>query len=481
MRILSLPALLAGLLLAVACGDDPVGAGRNEMAISADTTFIAPRETVQLRVVGGGGAPDTITWRSLNERVATVSGSGVVTGHSVGTAEVVARRAGAADTIQIHVTPSPERAITAGSAHACVLDVSGRAYCWGANGEGQLGNGSSASSATPVAVTGNLTFESIEVGGNTSCGITPTGDAYCWGSGAQGQLGTGTNQNSSSPVKVPAPQPLAIISVGGRDVVCALGRDGTAYCWGSNTAGNVGTGDRAAASTPTAVSTAVKFSQIGVGVVHTCAATPEGAAYCWGSSNLLTLGTGDRTERLLPSAIVGGLRFTDFSAGSIVNCGIRSGGGAYCWGSNLLGTLGIGTTFITGTQGVEPTPMLDDPGFVRVDAGQENHIYTPTCLLTAAGRAYCLGGNSAGQLGTDAATETCRVNSTTTTPCATRVVPVSGGHSFVVVKPGAQFVCGLTPDGRALCWGSNSAGQIGTFAGTQTFTPTRVAEQLRLP
>jgi alpha-tubulin suppressor-like RCC1 family protein len=82
------------------------------------------------------------------------------------------------------------------------LTTSGAAYCWGQNADGELGNGSTINSLTPVAVSGGLTFATVTAGGNQTCGVTTSGAAYCWGHNANGQLGNGTFTDSTTPVAV---------------------------------------------------------------------------------------------------------------------------------------------------------------------------------------------------------------------------------------------------------------------------------------
>jgi alpha-tubulin suppressor-like RCC1 family protein len=479
MRTLKLSLLLAAVVFAAACEGDPVGE-RKELTLSADTTYIAAQETVQLTAsIGNAPASGTVAYRSLNDSVATVSGAGLVTGRSVGVAGIVAETAGLADTIQIHVTPSPRNALATGAVHACVLDVDGQAHCWGTNADGQLGNGTTAGSAAPVAVQGGRTFSMVEAGDSTSCALTPAGEGYCWGVGTAGQLGNGSTQSSAVPVRVAAPQPLASISVG-VDVACALARDGTAYCWGRNSNGNVGNGTRAVVTTPTAVNTTLKFTQISVGLFQSCALTGDGTAYCWGSNVLRTLGTGDINDRLTPTAVAGGLRFSMLSAGATTTCAIAVTGGTYCWGTNFFGSLGTGRQ--GGTEGATPIRVVGSEVFAQVAAGEENNSLTPNCHLTAPGQAYCLGANRSGQLGTAVTTETCSLNSTSPTfGCSSRPLPVLGAPNFETIDPGAEFVCALTHSGEVYCWGANNALQLGTFAGTETSTPVRAAANLRLP
>src|SRR3989442_1054229 len=101
--------------------------------------------------------------------------------------------------------PTDWRAIAAGSAHACAVTTSGAAYCWGFGGDGQFGNGSttdSADSPIPVAVSGGLSFTALAGGDGHTCGLTTSGAAYCWGSNSFGQLGDGSTKDSYIPADV---------------------------------------------------------------------------------------------------------------------------------------------------------------------------------------------------------------------------------------------------------------------------------------
>jgi alpha-tubulin suppressor-like RCC1 family protein len=89
--------------------------------------------------------------------------------------------------------------------HACALTTSGAALCWGRNGTGELGNGSTADSPIPVAVSGGLQFQSLVAGGQFSCGVTLLREAFCWGAGGSGALGSGGSGNSFVPVRVAIP------------------------------------------------------------------------------------------------------------------------------------------------------------------------------------------------------------------------------------------------------------------------------------
>jgi alpha-tubulin suppressor-like RCC1 family protein len=94
------------------------------------------------------------------------------------------------------------RTITAGGRHACGVAADSLAYCWGANGNGQLGDSSQTPRATPVAVRGGLRFADVRAGAGFTCGLTGGLVVYCWGDGTQGQLGRTTLGSSTVPVRV---------------------------------------------------------------------------------------------------------------------------------------------------------------------------------------------------------------------------------------------------------------------------------------
>ena len=83
--------------------------------------------------------------------------------------------------------------IVAGNDFTCALTTAGAAYCWGLGPLGQLGDGTSTNSTTPVPVAGGLTFRSLAAGGQAVCGLTTEGKAYCWGNNFYGTVGDGTS------------------------------------------------------------------------------------------------------------------------------------------------------------------------------------------------------------------------------------------------------------------------------------------------
>ena len=202
------------------------------------------------------------------------------------------------------------RSISAGQDHTCALTDAGVAYCWGSNSNGQLGIGSTddRAHASPLPVAGGRTFQQISVGFLHNCGIDDRGTAFCWGSNEYGQLGTGDRVSVSTPTRLSGDLRLRAISAGATHT-CGLDRDGTAYCWGGNWHGQIGDGtfdgdtETACCRTrPVRVETASRFSSIRSGGISTCAVATDGRAFCWGNGNdgRLGLHAGDLKDRNRP-------------------------------------------------------------------------------------------------------------------------------------------------------------------------------------
>lgn len=144
--------------------------------------------------------------------------------------------------------------LAAGGTHNCALTGAGSAYCWGHNWTGQLGNPVSPSSnvPVPVALPAGVTLVSLALGQDHSCGLTATGSAYCWGENSHGQLGNGTTTTSSTPVAVTIPagaSGFVALTAGGAHT-CGVTDTGAAYCWGNNEWGQLGDGTTTNSSTP---------------------------------------------------------------------------------------------------------------------------------------------------------------------------------------------------------------------------------------
>jgi alpha-tubulin suppressor-like RCC1 family protein len=245
-----------------------------------------------------------------------------------------------------HPTAVPDgrsyTAVAAGLWHTCGLANSGSAYCSGSNFYGELGDTTPNSSFTPIAVIGGHVFASIAAGVFDSCALTAAGAAFCWGSNSSGQLGDGSTVFSSpNPRAVAGGLTFTTLTIGAEHV-CGLVTSGAAYCWGSNTSGQLGSGSNTKSNVPVPVSGSLTFSSIAAGSHHTCALTTAGKGYCWGFNGAGALGNGTTDSTNAPVAVSGGLVLSGIFAGNLHSCGLTSGGSAYCWGDDYYGQLGRG-------------------------------------------------------------------------------------------------------------------------------------------
>jgi alpha-tubulin suppressor-like RCC1 family protein len=195
--------------------------------------------------------------------------------------------------------------VAAGAIHTCGIAADGRAWCWGADPNGQLGIGATSlselcdgfvCSTTPLAVSTTRLFNvgTMVVGTDHSCALS-SGAAYCWGPNRFGALGDGTSTTRTSPVAVSGG--LTFVSLTAGDAMtCGLTSGGDAYCWGKSS----GPGNPTARLAPTLVGGSLSYQQIDAGASHTCGITTQGNAYCWGANTSGQLGSGNLISSFSP-------------------------------------------------------------------------------------------------------------------------------------------------------------------------------------
>jgi hypothetical protein len=351
--------------------------------------------------------------------------------------------------------------IAAGSVHTCGIRTDGRAYCWGRNEAGQLGDGSEINRPTPSRVTGSLTFTQISasVGGRHTCAIAVY-RVFCWGDNDRGALGDSTVKERHSPAAVHGYRHFSQIAVGANHT-CALTPAGEAYCWGGNEEGQLGDGTTEDRSWPRVTAGDFRFRTLAAGAVHTCADQTGGRVYCWGADTNGQLGDGAADfSRPAPGVTEPKMRLSKLDLGVGHTCALSSPGPVspdgivYCVGDNEDGQLGDNT--LTSRDSLKR--IASKHRFIAISAGGKH-----TCGIALGSRElYCWGDNSSGQLGDGTSADQ-------TTPVAVR-----GNLSFAIVSAGERHTCGVTMHGTAYCWGSNLAGQLGDGSHSDAETPVRV-------
>ena len=330
---------------------------------------------------------------------------------------------------------------------ACALGADGITYCWGKNVSGELGTGDLIPRTVAAVSNATIAFKkvSLSTGGAHACGLDVNGVAYCWGNREGGRMGDGTDgeQWAVAPVAVPVGGSLTFrdIAAGG-DHVCAVATDGSAWCWGHNLSGQLGTGDFLERLVPTRVSGNTLFKSITAHQLITCGIATDDSAWCWGDGYSGGLGNGTTAVTNVPVAVSGQLQFASLQLGLWSTCGVTTAGDGYCWGSNVAGELGAG---LASDEELVPVPVAGGLKWKVISPG-----LLVTCGVTTAGGGYCWGGNAFGERGDGAF------------PAADRNVPgpVAGGLVFESIDADWHS-CGVTVDGDVYCWGPGDLGSLG--------------------
>jgi alpha-tubulin suppressor-like RCC1 family protein len=262
--------------------------------------------------------------------------------------------------------PDKIKAIAAGGYHTCAITSQGSVKCWGDNQAGALGNGKYkyGGQLTPVDVIGLTNgIISLSAADGRTCAVTEAGKAKCWGDGFFGELGNGTTNWSLTPVDVKGLTNVKAIT-GGDYHTCALTSGGGVKCWGSSTFGSLGNSEPSKASLldfqwltsgiypiPVDVSGLTSgIKSIAAGGRHTCALTINGGVKCWGCNENGQLGDGKfiAMPPFANSTPVDVIGLTSgviaITAGDSHTCALTQDGKIKCWGSNSAGELGNGTT-----------------------------------------------------------------------------------------------------------------------------------------
>ena len=367
--------------------------------------------------------------------------------------------------------------------HSCAIALNGRAYCWGSGNSGKLGNGSTASSRVPVAVNtsgvlAGKTIKQISAGENHTCAIASDNRAYCWGSNKNGQLGNGSTADSNVPVAVNMSGALAGKTIKQMSVEfstsCVVASDNRAYCWGSNKNGQLGNGSTADSRVPVAVNTSgvlvgKTIKEVTTGGFHTCALDTSSKMYCWGLNSSGRLG-GGLTSILsnVPVAVnmsgaLAGKTIKQMSTGYSSTCAIASDNRAYCWGSGNNGQLGNGSTADSRVPvAVNMSGALVGKTIKQILAGGDHG-----CVVASDDKMYCWGLNNNGELGNNSS-----VNSSV--PVAVNADGVLAGKTIRQMSAGFSSTCAVDSGYGIYCWGYNSNGQLGNNSTNNSRVPTYV-------
>lgn len=232
--------------------------------------------------------------------------------------------------------------LAAGIGHTCAVLSEGTVNCWGENAFGQLGIGSTVSSAAPARVVGIQSATAVAAGGAHACALLSEGSVRCWGDNAVGQLGNGSTTGSAVPVEVTGIRDAVAIAAEG-NYSCASLSDGTRSCWGVDRPGPLGSGNVVDSTSPVRVSGLPGGAPAAAGETATCSLS-EGTVSCWGDNTFGQLGNGTAAGSITPVRVGGIGGALAIAAGSYHTCTVLTNGTMRCWGAGVSGQLGDGKT-----------------------------------------------------------------------------------------------------------------------------------------
>ncbi len=337
--------------------------------------------------------------------------------------------------------------ISAGLNGVCGLVTDGTVNCWGTNQSGAVPSGgftgtdSQKSTAFQTVIPGLTNVSQVSTGLDFSCFLISGGTIKCMGKNDYGQLGNGTTTNSITPVSVSGITNAIQVSAGGA-FVCAVLATGSVMCWGSDFYGTLGDGVQfndsrngatgAKSSVPKSVTGITNAIQVSAGdnanaEESACAVLTTGSVMCWGSGYL---GNGTTDHSSVPVIAVSSNNAKNVAVGGNHTCVLLNDASVMCWGlyaydgSNYSGAW-------------SPTSINGATGIMQLVSG-----YDHSCAVTLA-TLECWGRNSNGQFGVGNGTSS-----------ATPVVN-SSLSSVKSVSAGGMFTCALLSTGLVSCWGNN--------------------------
>ena len=350
--------------------------------------------------------------------------------------------------------------------YMCGRTSQNNVWCWGSNGYGVLGDGTTNDNYSPQEVSGLSNVIQISAGYTHACAVvdagqnTGQGTISCWGNNSQGQAGSTGGGTVLSPASINGSISNFTQVSAGFELSCALTSTGEVYCWGAGSYGQLGNNATSDTDTPVRVQNLPDIRQdpavqVTAGVETACARTSRGSIYCWGNNNRGQMANGSSSGiQQTAIAIPNPSRvnsWTDVDINVYTICAVADDATVYCWGENDDGQAGTGTDPTTSPVRINTPAGSALSGISEVSAG-----FKHSCARSSS-NVFCWGKNDNGELGN---------GTTNQSSTAVEVVNLSDPTQLTT---SAEYSCAMRAAGGLVCWGSNDDGNFGTGAAGGNF------------
>lgn len=351
------------------------------------------------------------------------------------------------------------KAVAAGEDATCAIKANDSLWCWGERSYGRLGDGgaTTGNQTTPVQISGGGSWQKLSLAYGHGCAIKADNTAWCWGEAGYGRTGraSASNFENNIPKVIFAGADTWLDVEAGFNQTCGIKTNGTGWCWGLGTGGQLGDGSGSSNLSAVQLSGGGTWKSINSGDGVGCAVKSDDTLWCWGTNNWGGIGDGTLISRNAPVQVSGGGAWKSSSAGQVFTCGIRLNGERTCWGINGgEGSLGDGAT----EDALKPTPINPPTPWRYVTAGHKM-----ACGIKTDDTLWCWGENAEGQLG---------INTTVNMPVPTQVAV---GTTWKSVSASELFACGIRSDDTGWCWGRNTNGYLGDGTNGNSLVPVAIA------
>jgi len=365
--------------------------------------------------------------------------------------------------------------VAAGASHTVAIKSDGTLWTWGANGYGQLGYVTGVDQTSPKKIDLETTWASVAAGDYHTMAIDTQKALWAWGANHSGQLGQNPDNYDSktSPVRVDSSPEVKWLSVaaGGSHTV-AIQKDNTLWAWGANDFGQLGTGTSAPDAYTYELTQIVGtiWGFVSAGHSHTMAIKQDGSLWAWGANEYGQLGLGDQAPVYVPAAArippppLPGTTWVCVAAGSYNTVAIDDQGRLWAWGANEYGQLGLGPAAPTFSPPIVTPTMISPDQWVSIATGRSH-----TVAIRSDNTLWTWGSNDQGQLGMGPAAAKHIVS-----PKQIVTTDPSNDSPWVRVAAGANHTVGIRSDGTLWAWGANRYGQLGDDSMTDSHIPKQI-------